>query len=396
MTPKVCITGVGACTPLGHTCDAIADSLLAGRSGVAVVERFDSTQHPSRIAAMVDDIPCPSGWKKDIRQPRVERALIWSIYQALSAADLWGRRDCLRIGTIVGLGCEWLLDWEAIGESPPPSITGSAVNNVCQQLGIHGPTLTLSAACASGNIALALGRSWLRQGLVDVCLSGGADMAVTPMTLAGFGNLRALSRRNDDPIGASRPFDRDRDGFVLGEGAALLTLERESDARRRGVELLAEVAGYGATSDAHHLVSPCPDVSAATSAIRLALADADIEPDEIDYVNAHGTGTPLGDVCEAKALYQSLGDAGKTVPVSATKSMTGHLLTASAAFEAIACLVSMEHGAIAPTINLEHPDPECALHHVAGSAIEQKVNIALSNSFGFGGSNTALILRKAA
>jgi 3-oxoacyl-[acyl-carrier-protein] synthase II len=213
------------------------------------------------------------------------------------------------------------------------------------------------------------------------------------MSLAGFGNLRALSRRNAEPQAASRPFDRERDGFVMGEGGALFVLEPAPSARGRSARVYGEVAGCGASSDAHNMVIPSPDPEPAILAMRQALADAEIEPDDVDYINAHATSTPVGDVAEARVLEAVLGDAVRTVPVSSTKSMTGHLLTAAAAVEALACLVAMEHGAVPPTINLDDPDPNCGLCHVPNQARPQRVRVAVSNSFGFGGSNTCLVLK---
>jgi 3-oxoacyl-[acyl-carrier-protein] synthase II len=218
-------------------------------------------------------------------------------------------------------------------------------------------------------------------------------MAVTPMGLAGFGNLRALSRRNNEPQAASRPFDRGRDGFVMGEGGAMFVLERADQARRRSAHVYAEVAGCGASSDAYNMVIPSPDPEPAMAAMRQALDDAEIAPDGIDYINAHGTSTPVGDIAETRVLEGVLGEAVHDVPVSSTKSMTGHLLTAAAAVETLACLIAMDRKAIPPTINLDDPDPECGLSHVANQAIEKPVRVAVSNSFGFGGSNTCLVLK---
>jgi 3-oxoacyl-[acyl-carrier-protein] synthase II len=218
-------------------------------------------------------------------------------------------------------------------------------------------------------------------------------MAVTPMSLAGFGNLRALSRRNAEPRAASRPFDRNRDGFVMGEGGAVFVLEGAPRARRRGARPYAEVAGYGASSDAHNMVIPSPDPEPAVAAMRQALADAGLNPDQVDYINAHATSTPVGDAAEARVLHTVFGEAVRRVPISSTKSMTGHLLTAAAAVEALACLVAMRQRALPPTINLDEPDPECDLCHVANEARPASVRVAVSNSFGFGGSNTCLVLR---
>jgi 3-oxoacyl-[acyl-carrier-protein] synthase II len=253
----------------------------------------------------------------------------------------------------------------------------------------------VAAACASGNYALAQARRWLELGWVDVCLAGACDAGVNPLGLAGFGNLRALSRRNSAPQSASRPFDRGRDGFVLGEGGALFVLENVASARQRSARVYAEVIGCGAGSDAYNMVIPSPDPEPATAAMRRALADAQVDAASIDYINAHATSTPVGDIAETHVLKAVLGEAVSRIPVSSTKSMTGHCLTAAAAVEALACLIAMRESALPPTINLEDPDPECNLCHVANEARPGKVRVAVSNSFGFGGSNTCLVLRAA-
>jgi 3-oxoacyl-[acyl-carrier-protein] synthase II len=262
-----------------------------------------------------------------------------------------------------------------------------------RSLGIAGPTITTSTACSTGNYALSLARRWLQQDWCDVCLAGACDLGVTPLVLAGFGNLRALSRRNDVPAAASRPFDKDRDGFVLGEGGAVFVLERAGSARRRGARAYGELAGVGLSNDAHHPVTPCPEPEQAVTAVRRALADAGVAPQDVGYVNAHGTGTPVGDTVEARGLREVFGEHYRGIPVSSTKSMTGHLLTAAAALEALACLATFRHRAIPPTINLDHPDPECELCHVPHVAREANVRVALSNSFGFGGSNSCAVFR---
>jgi 3-oxoacyl-[acyl-carrier-protein] synthase II len=243
---------------------------------------------------------------------------------------------------------------------------------------------------------LAQGRQWIRMGWVDVCLAGAGDMFVTPMAMSCFGNLRALSMRNNDPAGASRPFDRERDGFVMGEGGVVFVLESAGHARRRGARPLADVAGFGASSDAFHMVIPSPDPAPAVAALRRALADAQVNPEDIDYINAHATSTPVGDPSECKVLTQVLGDGVRKVPVSSTKSMTGHLLSGAAAMNVLACLVALQEQALPPTINLHDPDPECDLCHVPLQAQPRPVRVAVSNSLGFGGSNTSLVLRKAA
>jgi 3-oxoacyl-[acyl-carrier-protein] synthase II len=397
------MTGVGTATALGDRWEQFADNLLAGHSGVGRVTDFDVKDHPSQIAASLPCVPCPPGRDTAAfaRLPRLEQLVLWCCTQALRDAGWWGDRDSVRIGLVLGLGAEWLIFWEADALAGgrrvwQPGQDGAAlVGRTARELGLAGPAVSVSAACASGNYALAQARQWLELGWVDVCLAGACDMAVTPMSLAGFGNLRALSRRNAEPRAASRPFDRHRDGFVMGEGGAVFVLEHSARARGRGARPYAEVAGFGASSDAHNMVVPSPDPMPAVAAMRRALADARVNPADVGYVNAHATSTPVGDAAEAKVLAAVLGDACPRVPVSSTKSMTGHLLTAAAAVEALACVAAMRRGALPPTINLDETDPECNLCHVAHEARPADVRVAVSNSFGFGGSNTCLVLRAA-
>jgi 3-oxoacyl-[acyl-carrier-protein] synthase II len=400
----VWITGIGAVTPLGHTYPAIAEGLLEGRSGVRTVTKFDVSQHPSQIAGQVGEIPCPSGWDPTDfgRLHPLEQLILGCCTAALRSAGCWDQRHDLRVGMVLGLGAEWMEVWEADAlrggtQVYDPNQNGdSLIHTTRAKLHLSGPAVSVSAACASGNYALAQARRWLELGWVDVCLAGACDMAVTPMSLAGFGNLRALSRRNTEPQAASRPFDRGRDGFVLSEGGAVFVLETAERARRRGAHAYTEVAGCGASSDAHNMVIPSPDPEPATAAMRQAFADAGIVPADVDYINAHATSTARGDAAEARVLEAILGEAVRTVPVSSTKSMTGHLLTAAAAVEALACLIAIERRALPPTINLVDPDPECNLCHVANQARPQTVRVAVSNSFGFGGSNTCLVLKAVA
>jgi 3-oxoacyl-[acyl-carrier-protein] synthase II len=397
----VWITGVGTATPLGHTYAGFADQLLAGRSGVRRVEGFDVSEHPSQIAAQMRTVPCPAGTPPGefAGLHRLEQLMRWCCAEALRDAGLWDGRREARVGLALGVGAEWLEVWETDALAggrrvwEPERDTESMIERTRRVLGLSGPTLSVSAACASGNVALAQARHWLELGWVDVCLAGACDMGVSPMGLAGFGNLRALSRRNAEPEAASRPFDRQRDGFVMGDGGAVFVLEPAAAARARRARVYAEVAGYGARSDAYNMVIPSPHPEPAIDAVRQALADARCDPAEVDYINAHATSTPVGDIAEARVLTAVFGDAIRRVPVSSTKSMTGHLLTAAAAVEALACLVAMERGALPPTINLDEPDPECALCHVANEARPGKVRLAVSNSFGFGGSNTCLVLK---
>ena len=393
----VWITGVGAATPLGFGLSEIEASLLAGRSGVGRVLSFPTDDHPSRIAAQIGPIPTLDDDPPRSGTTPLDRLVRWCVGKALRDAGLWSARSELRVGLVLGLGAEWMFLWETDDQSggrrvlDPGQDRESTIDRGRRDLGLSGPALGVSAACASGNHAIEIGRHWLRMGLVDVCVAGACDLAVTPLGLATFGNLRALSRRNDDPVGASRPFDRGRDGFVLGEGGVAFVLERAEEARRRSAPAYAEVAGCGSSSDAHHHVIPSPDPSPAIAAVRRALADARIDPDSVDHVNAHATGTPVGDAAEAAVLRAVLGEAASRVPVSSTKSLTGHMLTAAGAFEALACLTAIRHQAIPPTINLDEPDVELCL--VAHEARPHRVRVAVSNSFGFGGSNTSLVLR---
>jgi len=400
----VWITGVGLATPLGLGFGELADNLLAGRSGVRRVAHFDPTAQPSRVAACLPEIPAPEGWDPGhfAGLGPWERVLVWTAVNALRDAGWWDRRSEARVGLVLGIGGEWVLTWEGGMRRGDDRVHDPARDRTCltaftrEALGLTGPGATVAAACASGNLALAQARRWVQRGWVDVCLAGACDRSVTPMGMAGFGNLGALSKRNDDPQAASRPFDRGRDGFVMGEGGAMFVLEAASAARRRGAKAYAEVAGVGATSDAHHIVIPSPDTGPCVRAMRAALADARLDPADLDYVNAHATSTPVGDAFEARGLREVLGSAVGAVPVSSTKSMTGHLLSATAAVEALACLAALDRRAVPPTINLDDPDPECELRHVTGTALERPVDAVLSNSFGFGGSNICVVFHRVA
>ncbi len=402
---SVSITGVGMTSSMGHSYDEFSSNLLSRVSGIERVSAFEVTDHPSQIASLIEQIPCPVGYdESEFRSRlRIEQCGIWCAESALRDAGWQNRSRELRIGLVLGLGAEWMQSWEMDYRRggrrafDPTEEPAGLTTKVHRLLGLNGPQLTISAACASGNWALSQGRRWLELGWVDICLAGACDIGVTPLSLAGFGNLRALSRKNDRPHKALRPFDRDRDGMVLGEGGAVFVLERTSEAIQRKARRYADVAGFGATSDAHHMVIPCPEPQQGIAAMRLALSDAQIQPKEIDYINAHATGTPVGDVCEAKILQAVLGDSVGEVPISSTKSLTGHLLSAAAAIEAVACLVSLEKQLLPPTINLDDPDTECAmLRHVRNESESANVEITVSNSFGFGGNNTCLVLKKAA
>ncbi len=401
----VSITGIGLTSSMGNSYGEFSANLLASVSGIKPVSVFDVKDHPCQIASLIPKIPCPVGYDEQEfhSRLRIEQCGLWCSESALRDAGYRSRPDGLRIGLVLGMGAEWMQSWEmdyrrggrrAFDPKVEPAGTTTKVHRF---LGLNGPQLTISAACASGNWALAQGRRWLELGWIDVCLAGACDIGVTPLSMAGFGNLRALSRKNDTPLQALRPFDRDRDGMVLGEGGAVFVLERTQDAKVRGARRYAEVAGCGATSDAYHMVIPCPEPQQGIIAMQQAITDAKIEPHEIGYINAHATATPVGDICEAKILQAVLGDSVSEIPISSTKSLTGHLLSGAAAIEAVACVIALEKQVIPPTINLDNPDPDCAmLRHVREKPLSAKVDVTVSNSFGFGGNNTCLVLKKAA
>ncbi|MFM8735047.1 MAG: beta-ketoacyl-[acyl-carrier-protein] synthase family protein [Pirellulales bacterium] len=400
----VMITGVAAVSPLGSGFDEIADNLLAGRCGVRAIDPGPHAREPVQFAAPVTAIPAPppslSGLDAEAFAAlgRLERLCLSPVAAALADAGL-PRHGGLRIGLVLGLGAEHLKTWEldfldgggrVFGDSRDTTL----VHRLARRVGIGGPAVTVAAACASSGYALALGRSWLDAGWVDAVVAGGCDI-LSPTAIAAFYNLRALSRRNDDPAKASRPFDTERDGFVMGEGGGFFVLERRSEAAARGARLRGELAGVGMSSDASHMVIPSSDPVHAARAIVAALADAGVAPEDVDYVNAHAAGTPVGDVAEAGAIRLALGPATDGVPVSSTKSMSGHLISGAAAFEAIACLAALDRQAVPPTINLDRPDEQCRLDHVPHAARRHRVRVAASNSFGFGGSNLCLVLRAA-
>ena len=397
----VVITGRAAVSPLGSSPDTILDRLFAGVSGVREIEIDPRAQTAARFAAPVAEIPVPGGIEpaEFARLDRLEQLCLAPVAAALADAGLRPGADGPRIGLVLGLGAEHLKAWEldfltggtAVFE---PRRDPTLVHRLAARTGITGPAVTAAAACASSGYALALARAWIDAGWIDACVAGGCDI-LSPTSIAAFYNLRALSRRADDPTRASRPFDRDRDGFVMGEGGAFFVLERRSAAAARGARLVGELAGVGMSSDGVHMVTPSSDPAQAARAIAAAIADAGLAPDDLDYINAHAAGTPVGDAAEAGAIRLACGGAADRIPVSSTKSMTGHLVSGAAAFEALACLGAIERQAVPPTINLDEPDPACPLLHVPHVAQPRRVAVAASNSFGFGGSNLCLVLRAA-
>lgn len=401
---KIWITGIGTANPLGTSFGETASALLAGRSGVRAITHFDVRKQNSKIAGLIDRIPTPMGWSESefAKLERMDRLAAWCAVEALRDADRLKTHPGERVGIVLGNGGEWMRLWEADADAggnrvlDPTHDLATTVQNLKERLGVSGPAVTVAAACASGNYALAEARKWIQSGWVDVCLAGAVDLTISRLGLACFDNLRALStKRNDQPRQASRPFDKDRDGFVMSEGGVMFVLESERSARSRKAKGYAEVAGFGASSDAFHLVIPSSDPEPMANSMRLAMADARISADQIDYINAHATSTPVGDIGESRAIALALGNSASRVPVSSTKGTSGHLICAAAALETVACVVAFENQAIPATINLDELDPECAgLLHIANQAIERPVNIALNNSFGFGGSNTCMVLRK--
>jgi 3-oxoacyl-[acyl-carrier-protein] synthase II len=380
---------------------------LAGECGIGPITRFDPAAFPVRIAAEVKGaIEVPDLPAKEAR--RLDRFVLLALaaaHEAFADAALAGAFDGARGGVAIGSGIGGIgtleeNHHELIRNGPrrvspfliPMTIANMASGYVAIRLGLRGPNLCPVAACASGTQAIGEAARLIERGDADVMLAGGAEAAVTPLALAGFAAMRALSTRNDDPARASRPFDRERDGFVLGEGAAVLVLESLEHAQRRGATIRAEIAGYAATADAMHLAAPDEQGDGAQRCMRLALEDAGLAAQDVDTLNAHATGTPAGDPVEARAIRAVFGSHVARLAVSATKSMTGHLLGAAGAVEALLCVRALETGVLPPTIQLTRPDPDCALDHVTPEARKCDARVALSNSFGFGGTNASLVL----
>ena len=405
---RVVITGVGLVTGCGNSTADTWNAIVAGKSGVSQIASFDTTKYPTRIGAEVKNFE-PSEFmdlKDSKRTDRMVHLAMCGARQALAGIDL-DSLDRTRIGVVIGSGIGGIATFEKqhsnlVERGPdkvspffiPMMISDMSSGYVSIAFGLKGPNYTTVSACASGGNALADALMLIRLGYADAVLTGGAEAAVTPMSLAGFCSLKALSRRNDEPERASRPFDADRDGFVIGEGAGILFVEELEHARRRGAPILAEVVGVGLTGDAHHMTSPAPDGEGAVRAMQMALDDAGLEPGAIEYINAHGTSTELNDASETAAIKRVFGDHAGRLMVSSTKSMVGHLLGAAAGVEAIFCTLAIQNDIIPPTINQERPDPQCDLDYVPNAARRKRIDVALSNSFGFGGHNATVILRR--
>jgi 3-oxoacyl-[acyl-carrier-protein] synthase II len=403
------ITGLGLVSPLGNTVEDSWQALLAGRSGAGPITLFDATGHPTRFACEVRDLEVSDYVeRKDMRRmDRCTQLALAAARQAEAHSGLDLGAVAERTGTAVatalgGLGSleQAVLQLQARGpDRVSPFAVVQMIPNlsagwVSIELGTRGPLLTETTACAASNMALGDGLDAIRLGRAEVMFCGGAEAPVTPTSMAAFGAMRALSRRNDDPGSASRPFDRERDGFVMGEAAAILVLEELEHARARGARIYAELLGYGVSSDANHVSDPDPSGANPARALRMAFTDAGIEPGEVGYVNAHATSTPAGDAAETRLLKQALGtEKASRTPVSSTKGTTGHPLGAAGAVEAVFTVLALERGVLPPTINLTSPDPECDLDHIAGEPRRVQVEIAISNSFGFGGHNACTVFR---
>lgn len=407
----VVVTGLGCVSPLGTDVAATWQALLAGRSGVARLPEDFEPRLPVQIAARVPGPVDPGELPaKELR--RLDRAILLALAaarEALADARLVAGASCDgdRTGVAIGSGIggiatlaenqRALLEAGPRRVSPffiPMTLANMPAGMVAIRHGLRGPNLCHVTACASAAHALGESLRILQRGDADVMVAGGTEAAITPLVVAGFANMQALSRRNEEPARASRPFDRDRDGFVLAEGAAVLVLEREAHARARGARIRARLAGYGTCADALHIAAPDPAGAGARRCMQLALADAGLSPDAVDYVNAHATSTPAGDVMEARAVRAVFGAHAERLALSSTKGSTGHLLGAAGALEALLSVLALETGTLPPTINLENPDPECALDHVAGKPRAARARVALSNSFGFGGVNAALLFER--
>ncbi len=410
MDRRVVVTGLGLITPLGNDVTGNWQGLLAGRSGIAPISRFGAANLPTRIAGEVRDFdPAAYIEKKDIK--RMDRFIQYAVVAAQGAVDdarlTVGTEAAERIGVLVGVGMGGIATIEEYHThflrsgikkmTPffiPRLIANMAPGQIAMRFGAKGVNYSTASACASGGHAVGEAYRLIRFGYQDVMFAGGAEAAVTPMSVGGFAVMRVLSTRNDEPERASRPFDRERDGFVIAEGAGILILESLDHAVSRAARIYAEIIGYGANSDAYHITMPAPEGEGAAGCMRLALADGSVDPSEVDYINAHGTSTPYNDANETLAIKRVFGDHAQRLAVSSTKSMTGHLLGAAGGIEAAYTVLAIAHGILPPTINYENADPECDLDYVPNQPRTASVRVALSNSFGFGGTNACLAFRR--
>ncbi len=409
---RVVVTGMGLVTPLGTGVEKNWDALIAGRSGIKRISRFSNLEaYPSQIAGEVPDFSAA-----DFIEPKEIKKMDLFIQYAVAAGAMAMTDSGLKIdaelaeqvGVIIGVGLCGIDTIETTKEailqggprkiSPffiPKVISNLAPGQIAIRHGAKGINLTPTSACASGTHAIGEAYHLIRRGLQDAVITGGAESAITPLAVGGFAAMKALSTRNDEPERASRPFDRDRDGFAIAEGSGVLILEERERALQRGAKIYAEVVGYAANGDAHHMTAPAPEGEGAARCMRLALKDAGLAPTDVDYINAHGTSTEYNDANETMAIKKVFGEQAAKLAVSSTKSMTGHLLGAAGAVEGVFSALSLHHGLIPPTINYDNPDPQCDLDYVPNEARKADLKVVLSNSFGFGGTNACVILRRA-
>jgi len=407
---RVAVTGVGVISPLGCAKEEYWRNLVAGRSGIRPITRFDTSQLTSRIAGEISQWD-PSPWIERRLEQRLDRYAQFGLAAAIEAVKDSGLNfeamNPRRIGVMIGTGIGGLGEMEdqhtrLLQEGPsrvrpllvPKMMANACAGQVAIHFGLRGPCATVCTACAAATHSLGWAFHLVRNGKADVVIAGGAEATITPLGMAGFCSAKALSTRNDAPEKASRPFDRDRDGFVMGEGAGMLVLEEWEQARQRGAHIYAEFRGFGMTDDAVHITQPDPEGVGAAECMQAALDDAQMPPDEVDYINAHGTSTELNDVMETKAIKKVFGERAQKIAISSTKSMVGHLLGASGGVEAVAVVLCLNRGVVHPTINQENPDPECDLDYVPNVAREIKLRAAISNSFGFGGHNATIVLAR--
>ncbi len=411
---RIVITGIGVLSPLGNDLKSTWEGMKAGRSGIGTLTSMDTTEFSVKIGGEVKNFD-PSGWfKKNPREARradrFEALALAGAAMALEDAGIDPETvaDKTRVGVMVGSGigglgihsteAEKLFKGGPRRVSPfliPYMITNMASGLISMEYGFGGPNMSISTACATANHSI--GEAWriMKFGDADVMICGGAEASIMPIGVAGFANMKALSTRNDEPERASRPYDVDRDGFVMGEGCGIVILETLEHAKARGARIYAELVGYGLSADAYHLTAPMPDGAGAARCMQMALDHAGLKPEEVDYINTHGTSTPLGDLCEVNAIKTTFGDyATNGLVISSTKSMTGHLLGAAGGVELAACIMAIQDNVVPPTINVDNQDPQCDLDVTPNKAREMKVDVALSNSFGFGGHNASLIVKR--
>lgn len=407
---RVVVTGLGAVTPLGVGLGPTWEAILAGRSGVGRITKFDPSGFPTTIAAEVKGfVPEDHVDRKEVKRmdPFIHLAMAATHFAMTDSGLTIDDELAPRVGVYMGSGLGGLSTLERYHQayledgvrkiSPffiPMLISNLAPGHIAIRYGAKGPNITTTTACSASSHAIGEALLAVRRGVCDAVIAGGTEATITPMALGGFCAMKALSTRNDDPTGASRPFDRDRDGFVMGEGAAMLVLEELEFAKKRGAKIYAELCGYGASGDAHHITAPAPGGEGAVRCMRAAMEDARVGPEEVGYINAHGTSTPYNDMFETMAIKTVFGDHARELMVSSTKSMTGHLLGAAGALEGTFSVLAIREGIIPPTINYETADPECDLDYVPNTARRKEVRYVLSNSFGFGGTNSCLLFGK--